>query len=776
MKICQIALLFAALGAATFSSAQNFPPPCSAPPPLGASTCDQTCIYCELNGYTGSNLEGGPDNLLYCNQITVQTGVWHAFVAGSTSIAFEVISSNCMLGEGLQLAITVECNDASVLACNPGAAGTGNQTMVISSSGFVPGRVYYLLVDGWLSDVCDYQINVMDGAVGTVITAPPGVPQGSGAYTCNAASQTYTVSPVSGASYYHWTAPAGASINGMSDDEVLPGIGGNTVSITFGNNSGPVCVSVGNACSPETAASCRNVIVHPIPPTFLAPITVPFDQLPYDWLQDGSVDITTSGTFNLITTLTSFFGCDSVVQQIVTVLPPNSGTIMGTIYWDANDNGLKDPGEQPFASGAVVKSSTGQLTSSNINGQYSLQNLMAGDTVRVVAPLPGITVNPGFRKVQQGVSAGYDFGLFPLPDGYDLTVNLNATVFRPGFSTWMTVVCRNIGLQTASGVQVNLALPSLLQYVVATPNPSNINGNNITWDIGELQAGQSRNIQVEIKTPVSAMLGTPLTLEASILPLTLDLFPGNNFYKLNTGVVGAYDPNDKQVTPAFITPAMIADGLPFEYSIRFQNTGNFPADMVRIIDTLESMVDPSTFRFVAASHPCTWKIRGNRIVEFIFENINLPDSTSDEANSHGFVKFTLNPKKNLPIGTVVRNFCDIYFDFNDPIRTNTVGTEVVRAIPGEWLLVRDALRIRPNPASLFTNFEWKTPAPADGRVRIFDITGLLRLELPVATGQTYLQANISALPSGLYFVVLEAGNLVLANKLVVASLAPLGLD
>lgn len=776
MKIYQIALLFAAMAAAAFSSAQTIPLPCSSPPPPGAITCDLTCIYCELDGYTGSNQDGGPDNLLYCNQITVQTGVWHAFVAGTSSITFEVVSSNCMLGEGLQLAITAECNDNSVIACNPGASGTGNQTMVISSSGFVPGRVYYLLIDGWLSDVCDYQINVINGAVGAVITAPPGIPQGPGSYSCNAASQTYTVSPVSGASYYHWTAPAGASINGLSNDELLPGVGGNTVSVTFGTNSGPICVSVGNACSPETAASCRNVIVQPIPPTFLPPLTLPFNQLPYDWMQDGSIDITTSGTFNLITTLLSFYGCDSVVQQVVIVSPPNSGTITGTVYWDANDNGLKDPGEQPFASGAVLKSSSGQVSSSNINGQYSLQNLMVGDTVRAVAPLPGITVKPDFRKVQQGVSAGYDFGLFPLPDGYDLKVTLNNTIFRPGFSTWMTIVCQNIGLQPVSDVQVNLTLPALLQYVVSTLNPSSISGNNISWDIGELLAGQTRNIQIEIKTPVGAILGTPLALEASILPLAVDLFPSNNFYKLNTGVVGSYDPNDKQVTPAFITPAMIADGFPFEYSIRFQNTGNFPAEIVRIIDTLESMVDPSTFRFAAASHPCTWTLRGSRVVEFVFENINLPDSTSDEANSHGFVKFTLNPKKNLPIGTVVRNFCDIYFDFNDPIRTNTVGTEVVRGIPSEWLLTKDALRIRPNPASLFTNFEWKTPAPADGRVRIFDLTGLLRLELPVATGQTYQQANISSLPSGLYYVVLEAGNLVLSNKLIVASLLPLGLD
>ena len=43
---------------------------------------------------------------------------------------------------------------------------------------------------------------------------------------------------------------------------------------------------------------------------------------------------------------------------------------------------------------------------------------------------------------------------------------------------------------------------------------------------------------------------------------------------------------------------------------------------------------------------------------------------SQEA-SNGFVSFSIRPKTSAPVGTRLENFADIYFDFNDPIRTNT---------------------------------------------------------------------------------------------------------
>ena len=55
-------------------------------------------------------------------------------------------------------------------------------------------------------------------------------------------------------------------------------------------------------------------------------------------------------------------------------------------------------------------------------------------------------------------------------------------------------------------------------------------------------------------------------------------------------------------------------------------------------------------------------------------DINLPDSTSNEPESHGYIKFKVSPQADMVEGTQVENFADIFFDFNDPIRTNTTLT------------------------------------------------------------------------------------------------------
>lgn len=44
---------------------------------------------------------------------------------------------------------------------------------------------------------------------------------------------------------------------------------------------------------------------------------------------------------------------------------------------------------------------------------------------------------------------------------------------------------------------------------------------------------------------------------------------------------------------------------------------------------------------------------------------------TNEPASHGFVKFAIAPRDSLELGTPVLNFADIFFDFNDPVRTNT---------------------------------------------------------------------------------------------------------
>ena len=122
--------------------------------------------------------------------------------------------------------------------------------------------------------------------------------------------------------------------------------------------------------------------------------------------------------------------------------------------------------------------------------------------------------------------------------------------------------------------------------------------------------------------------------------------------------------NDKScVQRNTFTPDQLAEGEELEFIIRFQNTGTFQADNVRIRDTLSNYFDLGSFRVVSASHPMRFEMTGNGITDFIFENIFLPDSFSNEPNSHGFVKYAIKALPELQLEDAIANTASIYFDY-----------------------------------------------------------------------------------------------------------------
>lgn len=141
--------------------------------------------------------------------------------------------------------------------------------------------------------------------------------------------------------------------------------------------------------------------------------------------------------------------------------------------------------------------------------------------------------------------------------------------------------------------------------------------------------------------------------------------------------VGSYDPNDKTGYPnGFCAAHFIESATQIEYRIRFQNTGTDTAFTVVVRDTLPLSLDPATVQPGASSHAYDFELLGNGVVQFTFPNIMLPDSNVNEIASHGFVDFTASQMAGNGNGTVISNQAAIYFDFNQPVFTNTYSHTV----------------------------------------------------------------------------------------------------
>jgi uncharacterized repeat protein (TIGR01451 family) len=151
-------------------------------------------------------------------------------------------------------------------------------------------------------------------------------------------------------------------------------------------------------------------------------------------------------------------------------------------------------------------------------------------------------------------------------------------------------------------------------------------------------------------------------------------------------VTGSYDPNDKMGYPYGLDSAhFIQANQDIEYRIRFQNTGTDTAFTVIIRDTLPQELNIFSVESGVSSHPYSFRMYGPRILEWTFNNILLPDSTTNEPASNGFVKFKVSQNPNLAIGTTIENRAGIYFDFNPPIITNTYLHTIDSLLYGNWV-------------------------------------------------------------------------------------------
>jgi hypothetical protein len=125
----------------------------------------------------------------------------------------------------------------------------------------------------------------------------------------------------------------------------------------------------------------------------------------------------------------------------------------------------------------------------------------------------------------------------------------------------------------------------------------------------------------------------------------------------------------------------------------------------------------------------------------------LPDSNTNEPASHGYIRYKIKQKANNPIGTKIKNTAYIYFDFNDPVITNTtLNTIDIAASINENKNVL-VFFIYPNPTS--------------GSVLINSQTNFNFVEVLSITGQTLLSEKVNSkthqlqlqnFSEGIYFV------------------------
>ncbi len=360
--------------------------------------------------------------------------------------------------------------------------------------------------------------------------------------------------------------------------------------------------------------------------------------------------------------------------------------VEGNVFSDGNTDGQQNAGEEGIANVSIRVSGAQSYTLfTDANGHYSFP-VTEGESYNVAIEEPTcyetLTTGPSEFSFTFTESDEYalDFGYASASGESSLRVLLNSGTIRCGFDINFYLTIINDGCVPAAG-EVSLTLGEATTFLEANQEPESQTGQTLLFKYDTLAPAAAHQIMLTLKMPDENFVGLPveMTAMASGTIANGNIVTAEDFL-YSEELRCAIDPNDKQVSPSRSEPSnsnytQVDEAL--RYTVRFQNTGNDTAFTVRIEDKLSEELDLTTFKPLTASHLFTASIREDRTAVFLFENILLPDSTTNTPLSQGFVTFEINPLPDTEDFTAIDNTAGIFFDFNQPVITNTVSSSIV---------------------------------------------------------------------------------------------------
>jgi uncharacterized repeat protein (TIGR01451 family) len=427
--------------------------------------------------------------------------------------------------------------------------------------------------------------------------------------------------------------------------------------------------------------------------------------------------------------------------------------ITGVVRYDSDNNGgcNEDDIAVPSVEIQITVGTETYSVYTNENGEYGFYNMpdVTSVTMQVIAPngfdaAAPVTVPVDFTTNQ---IVAVDHCLGQADPVNDLSVSVIPTsVARPGLQSHYDVVVRNMGTTIIAAATATISFNDTKLDFVSAGGTNTVSGNTITFTLNNLQPFSTHHLNVDmlVMTPPENIGGEILVFNGNVTPTQDDATPADNTVVLNQTIVNSYDPNDITVHEgATIYEEQTDDYL--HYTIRFQNMGTAEAIDVRVENVLDENLDWSTFEPEASSDSYTVTRNGEH-VKFYFNSINLPYEAADEPGSHGYISYRIKPKSAFGLGDIAYNDAGIFFDFNEPVLTNEVSTEVIEEPTAGLIEVAvQGVAVYPNPVK--NVFTVQAINETVSLIEVYDINGRLCLSQSNGTN-----VNVQSLNNGLYFV------------------------
>lgn len=284
------------------------------------SFCDQACVICDIDGYSGINDltatgQGFPE---FCTT-EYNNMQYIGFFAGSEDLSIRVDVGTCIGGvSSLEVGFfySEDCeNFEAIMFCDTDIRA-GQSTTFSNNQPLTIGQYYFLVIDGSNGANCTWTFNVTEGTTEVdklttsgVITHPE--------ETCPNLATTFSTTGEVGAAFYRWTVNGVGTAAGFIKETEL----------TFAEEGiYEVCVTGENVCD-EAPPSCTTITVRAI-----EDLVINERLCDGECIEINGTNFCNTGTFQEIVILPS--GCDSIIDIEILVLPQARE---GIDLWICND-------------------------------------------------------------------------------------------------------------------------------------------------------------------------------------------------------------------------------------------------------------------------------------------------------------------------------------------------------------------------------------------------------------------------------------------------------
>ena len=326
--------------------------------------CPRELPYCGT--LPTSNTQDDPR--LGCGSI--ENNVWIAFEAATPDLLFRIKVANCngTAGDGIQVRIfqTTNCANYALLACKFQIPRTAMQD-TLEVHNLIPGNRYYLMIDGYGGDICDFKILLESGSLVDYSYVTPDF-NGNFSVCPNQKNITFSVNQPLGIESYEWKIPSTVNAN--------TALSGTSIKVDWGNVSDSVCVRNIGRCDTSNWI-CKSV-------SFMPPVKSDFSaqKCKKGCYTFNGQSYCTAGDYPV--TLKTPQGCDSIVTLHLTDLPPITYTLNATtcsgVPYVYNGSSLTTTGDYPFTL------TTAQGCDSIVTLHLTVQDTLRSNFSAVICP------------------------------------------------------------------------------------------------------------------------------------------------------------------------------------------------------------------------------------------------------------------------------------------------------------------------------------------------------------------------------------------------------